>query len=143
MVDKTEWIGVDFDGTLATYDVWVPWNEFGKPIMPMVKRVRDWLKKGVTVKIVTARVSFTGGVSVCMVTGVEFTNEMMISAMQDWTDAHCGARLPVQCHKDYRMLELWDDRAVQVIPNTGRTLAEEHEAITVALKGKAYDGQKR
>jgi hypothetical protein len=33
------------------------------------------------------------------------------------------------------MIELWDDRAVQMVPNTGRTLAEEHEAELSALKG--------
>jgi len=36
------------------------------------------------------------------------------------------------------MIELWDDRAVQVIANTGKTLAEAHAAEVEALKGKTY-----
>jgi hypothetical protein len=27
--------------------------------------------------------------------------------------------LPVTCEKDMAMVEFWDDKAVQVIPNTG------------------------
>ena len=33
---------------------------------------------------------------------------------------HFGVVLPVTNVKDWHMLELWDDRAVQVEPNTGR-----------------------
>jgi hypothetical protein len=34
------------------------------------------------------------------------------------------------------MIELWDDRAIQVEPNTGRTVFDEFEAEAVALRGK-------
>jgi hypothetical protein len=40
-------------------------------------------------------------------------------AIGDWCEEHIGVRLPITCTKDYGMVELWDDRAVQVIPNTG------------------------
>lgn len=35
------------------------------------------------------------------------------------------------------MTELWDDRAVQVVANTGQTLSDEHEAVVAALRGRA------
>ncbi len=39
--------------------------------------------------------------------------------IQAWCLEHVGEVLPVTPAKDYDMVELWDDRAVQVIPNTG------------------------
>lgn len=35
-------------------------------------------------------------------------------------ETHIGRVLPITNIKDYQMIELWDDRAVQVIPNTGQ-----------------------
>ena len=131
------WIGVDLDGTLAHYDKWVGWNSFGTPIKPMVERVKKWLSEDREVRIMTARVGVEpDDVNRCYVTGENFTNAMMANAIQDWTEHHIGARLTVTCVKDVRMIELWDDRAVQVVPNTGRTLAEEHAAELAALEGK-------
>lgn len=71
----------------------------------------------------------------CYVTDQKFTNAMMADAIQDWTEKHLGARLTVTCVKDLHMIELWDDRAVQVVVNTGRTLAETHAAELAALRG--------
>ena len=42
------------------------------------------------------------------------------SAIERWMDAELGYRLPITHEKDHLMLELWDDRVVQVVPNTGR-----------------------
>ena len=36
------------------------------------------------------------------------------------------------------MVELWDDRCVQVVANTGRTLADERAAAAEASRGKAW-----
>ena len=36
-----------------------------------------------------------------------------------WCLKHLGEALPITCIKDMRMTELWDDRAIQVVPNTG------------------------
>lgn len=131
------WIGVDLDGTLAHYDEWIGWNVFGEPIEPMAARVRRWLASDVEVRIFTARIGVDDeAVGACRVTGERFTNVMMAEAIQDWTERHLGARLTVTCVKDAHMIEVWDDRAVQVVPNTGRTLAEEHAAEMSALEGK-------
>jgi hypothetical protein len=43
-------------------------------------------------------------------------------AIDKWCREHVGVVLPVTHEKDYGMVELWDDRAVQVEPNTGRRL---------------------
>lgn len=106
------WIGVDLDGTLAEYGGWTAEDEFGAPIMPMVNRVKAWLAEGKEVRIVTAR-AYAGD------EGQERDIRHIIVAIQDWTEKHTGARLRVQAHKDFNMIALWDDRAVQIIPNTG------------------------
>lgn len=142
------WIGVDMDGTFARYDeTWLPWNKFGPPIPPMIDRMKGWLSGGRKLRIVTARVypyvhdqAQLGVMNItkkCLVTGQSFTIADMLDAIGDYTEKHVGARLGATCAKDYQMLQLWDDRAVQVVPNTGRTLAEEHDAIVAALQGKA------
>lgn len=127
------WVGVDLDGTLFTYDKWVSWSTFGEPIAPMMERVCAWLDAGVTVKIVTARVST--GASTCRVTGVAFDNEKMTVAIQDHLEKHGLPRLEVTCMKDVDMIELWDDRAVQVMPNTGKTVFE-HAAEQLVYCGE-------
>jgi hypothetical protein len=107
------WIGVDLDGTLAVYDGWVHETHIGEPVPAMAFRVRKWLADDRTVKIFTARVSTNQGRAVATVDAIR-------AAIQDWTEKHFGARLEVVCEKDYGMIELWDDRAVQVVPNTGK-----------------------
>jgi hypothetical protein len=106
------WIGVDFDGTLATHGA----GQFGlgDPVPAMVERVRAWLRQGKTVKVVTARVG-PGN--------TRDEKREARAAIQDWCSRHVGAALPVTCCKDFGMLELWDDRAVGVVPNTGATRA--------------------
>lgn len=142
--DKTYgWIGVDLDGTLAHYEKWTGWNQFGEPIPKMAERVRQWLREGVEVRIVTARVGpfvpkFDSMKNqTCRLTGARFSNRDMINAIQDWTQRHLGQRLKVTCSKDIAMIELWDDRAIQVVANTGNTLADEYESQLEALRGKA------
>lgn len=101
------WIGVDLDGTLAEYNGWVGPDHIGAPVPLMLQRVKAWLEAGKTVKIFTARVAFDEDGSVG-------------SAIKTWCLKHVGQELEVTCKKDYGMMELWDDRAVQVVPNTGR-----------------------
>ena len=100
------WIGVDLDGTLAHYDRWRGMEHIGAPVVPMLLRVRQWLADGRSVRIMTARVS-----------GPDHTSAR--SAIESWCLKHLGVVLPVTNAKDFDMLELWDDRAVQVYPNTG------------------------
>jgi hypothetical protein len=103
------WIGVDFDGTLATYAN-DQGDECGLPIRPMVDRVKQWRATGLTVKIVTARAS---------------TDDVKrhVHLLAAWCLEHLGEVLPVVSGKDYDMIELWDDRAVAVHFNTGKQLS--------------------
>ena len=128
------WIGVDLDGTLAHYDKWVQWDVIGAPIELMYQRVVRWLAEGKDVRIFTARVAYAN--DKCYVSGKEFTREDIVRVIQNWRELHGLPRLPVTHEKDFRMIELWDDRAVQVIPNTGRTIADELEAERTARAGK-------
>lgn len=126
-------IALDLDGTLATYDKWVQWDSIGEPIPAMVGRVREWIANGAEVYIFTARAS--RDIDNCYVTKTKFTREQVIEAVQNWLEKHDMPRLPVTATKFNFFDEFWDDRAVQVIKNTGRTLSEEHEAEKQALRG--------
>jgi hypothetical protein len=111
------WIGVDLDGTLAKYEGWTG-NPFsiGDPVPKMVERVKQWLRDGEQVWIVTARVNFEDR------SGPEsdpFHQGMVLDSINKWCLRHVGRALPVTYKKNRSMMELWDDRAVQVIPNTG------------------------
>lgn len=104
------WIGVDLDGTLAHYSGWRGETVIGEPVPAMVDRVKAWLRQGREVRIFTARVwDDEGRRDVVHVR----------SAIWNWTLEHIGQGLPITNIKDFKMVELWDDRAVQVIPNTG------------------------
>jgi hypothetical protein len=107
------WVGVDLDGTLAQYEGWVSPTHIGEPIPLMVERVKHWLAEGKEVRIFTARVYYDTNTD-----KKEFLNVCI--AIQQWCKWHIGEVLPITCRKDYGMVELWDDRAVQVIPNTGK-----------------------
>jgi hypothetical protein len=96
------WIGVDLDGTLAEYKGWRGPDHVGRPIRAMRLRVVRWLAEGKDVRIFTAR------------------NEESYPAIRRWCRRHLAQELPITNVKDFAMIELWDDRAVQVIPNTGR-----------------------
>ncbi len=98
------WIGVDLDGTLACDGPWKGDDHVGKPVPLMLRRVKYWLSKGMTVKIVTARAS----------------KPELIPAVKKWLTAQGLPELEVTNGKDFDMIELWDDRAVQVVQNTGR-----------------------
>lgn len=109
-----EWIGVDLDSTLAHYDGWKGPTHIGAPIPLMVERVKAWLTEGITVKVFTARV---GPVDLSKV-GADYP-AIALKAIEDWCLEHIGVVLPVTHMKDFSMWQLWDDRAVQVEPNTG------------------------
>lgn len=102
------WIGVDLDGTLAFYDGWKGPEHIGLPIPLMERRVDGWLTEGKDVRILTARVTPDKPDAIrCR------------EAIEKWLQLHFDRVLPITHAKDPAMLELWDDRAVQVVPNSG------------------------
>jgi hypothetical protein len=119
------WIGVDLDGTLAYYDGW-DGGRIGAPVPAMVERVKGWLAEGKSVRIVTARVSNDASPP-------ERVEQRVW--IQRWCQEHIGRVLTVTCEKDFGMVELWDDRCVQVVKNTG--LTKEEAAGGVGAAGTA------
>lgn len=135
------WIAVDMDGTVAEYHGWTKWNEFGPPIPAMIQRIRGWLADGHDVRIFTARVSLPQDDTkeqTCYKTGEKFTSVMMKHAIAEYCEKHIGQRLRSQCYKDLHTIEIWDDRAVGVEANTGRTLTDAAVAEQNALRGKTF-----
>lgn len=120
------WIGVDLDGTLATYGGWKGADHIGEPVPAMVERVKRWLAEGCEVRVFTARVGATGHfVGNSQARDDAAFADHQVTVIQDWTERHIGVRLPVTATKDYGMITLYDDRAVQVEMNTGRILGRE------------------
>ncbi len=111
------WIGVDLDGTLAHYDGWKGIEHIGDPVPAMIERVRGWLAEGREVRIFTARVTKREDYS-------HLTAKGYIRAWLMQNGLPFG--MPITNVKDYGMIELWDDRAVQVEINTGLAYVHPH-----------------
>jgi hypothetical protein len=104
------WIGCDLDGTLAMYDGRnADAAESMQPVPEMVRKIRAHLDDGDEVVIVTARFHL---------------GDAEVKRIQDWTEKHVGQRLPVTASKDFAMLRLYDDRVIQIVPNSGLSLWE-------------------
>jgi hypothetical protein len=107
---STPWIGVDLDGTLAHDLSGISGNkglgEIGSPIKPMLNRLLKWIAEGKTVKIFTARAS----------------SPKQVALVKKWLMNHGLPDLEVTNVKDLRMIELWDDRCVQVMTNSGEPI---------------------
>ncbi len=106
----SEWVGVDLDKTLAHYGTFKDAAYIGKPIPAMVDRVKQMLKDGTDVRIFTARIA-------------EDPKGIARAAIEAWCQRNLGAALPITNTKDHWMTKLYDDRAVQVEPNTGKIVA--------------------
>jgi hypothetical protein len=106
--DIRPWIGVDLDGTLAFHEPGrFNFEHVGDPIPLMAERVKKWLTQGLQVKIFTARVCDPK------------TAPLARIVIKRWLATHGFPDLEVTCTKDFAMVELWDDRAIGVVANTG------------------------
>lgn len=113
------WYGYDLDGTLARYPgtYGIP-HGIGEPIPRMLSHLKENLKRGRDCRIVTARAA---GPFVNL-SGEDIGEFAAMKEIRDWCEEYIGRQLPVQANKDYQMIVLYDDRAVQVEANTGRIL---------------------
>ena len=114
------WIGVDLDGTLAEYHGWEGPSHIGAPVPAMVNRVRRWLDEDQDVRIFTARISGDSGPAQLA---------RIYSTIYEWCKEHLGTVLPITNVKDFQMIELWDNRCVQVEENTGRALGPSRRGL--------------
>lgn len=144
------WIGVDLDGTLAHYDGWVSVEHIGPPVPLMLARVKAWLANGQDVRIFTARVFYdsradTGTVRDYAEAQLAKWRERRTQAdraervIRDWCLLHIGQEVPITCVKDFAMMQIWDDRAVQIVPNTGQR-ADGQEATLVSSAPAVPEG---
>lgn len=113
-------IAVDLDGTLAEYHGWQGPNHIGAPISLMVSRVKNWVESGFTVVIFTAR--------------IDDDRPETVKYIQDWCEAQGLPRLQVTNVKQRDFHAFYDDRCVQVEPNTGRIVTESAKLLADRLQ---------
>jgi hypothetical protein len=115
-----QWIGVDFDGTLAHYECnWRKnYKATGDPIFRMVQRVKRWIAKGNDVRIFTARMD-------CYHPSGRLSVRTVKTPIEAWCRIHLGKVLPITNRKDHWCKAIYDDRAYHVEINTGK-ISEEH-----------------
>lgn len=109
------WVGVDLDGSLATYDGWKGADHIGEPIPMMVSRVKKMLANGQDVRIFTARID-------------DDKSGSAKKAIESWARKHVGQTLPITNIKDRHMTALYDDRAIQVKRNQGHIMGSRKQA---------------
>jgi hypothetical protein len=107
-------IAVDLDATLADDSV-ISMEDYkpyliGDPVPLMVDRVKEWLRQGKEVVILTARVHPTHGLA---------ENALTEKAIKEWCVKHIGKELLVTCEKSPMFCEIWDDKAVRIVKNRG------------------------
>ncbi len=133
-----EWVGVDLDGTLAySLDDYSDPLKIGEPIPAMVRKVKALLLAGYTVKVMTARMAD------------KEQAEAIGNVIGDWTENVVGQRLGATNEKTPGMLMQLDDKARQVVENTGevakaaRKLAAAKTAAITPADRTLYHGTKK
>lgn len=103
---------VDFDGTLAYHvESGYGLSPDPMPIPKMLEKVMKTLGKGIEVRIFTARASVPE----------------LIPEVEAWCLKHIGQKLRVTNQKDFGTIEIWDDRAREVLFNEGVFKGEEKD----------------
>ena len=75
--------------------------------------MKAWIIEGKDVRIFTARVCMSQSKK-------DFTTAY--EAIAAWCRKYIGKELKITAEKDWKMIKLWDDRCVSVIPNTGEII---------------------
>lgn len=129
-MNMTPWKGVDLDETLAEYHGYKGPKHIGKPIPKMVRRILGWKKKGIIVKIMTARVNPSNPDSETSRKAIQqWLQKYIQPLLKQIKDDPSFYEIPITHEKDCAMDELWDDKAVQVEPNTGECVDDESDSI--------------
>ena len=154
------WYGFDLDGTLATYDGWKGIDHIGEPVKPMVDLIRKMHDEGKVVKILTARVAPRHNVNTDPALGPDgpedtYDGEQSVSTfvrhadgapacavkrkyasdfIREWCEANLGFLPEITHEKDHLMLELYDDRVKQVVPNEGLLVEDLYRECGKMLK---------
>lgn len=107
---------VDLDGTLAVSHGPSAPDQIGEIVPRMAQRVRNWLAQGIEVRIFTVRVAPHP-------MEPRYVETARV-AIAEWTRKHFGRELQSTYCKECDTLEIWDDRARQVVKNQGLTEME-------------------
>lgn len=127
-VDGEKWTGFDLDGTLAEYNGWKGIDHIGDPIKPMCDLVRKLHSEGKLVKILTARVAPRNDDS--------DSNDAR-GYIEKWCEKNLGFIPSITHEKDSCMDVLYDDRAIQVIPNKGISIEEASKKLIESIDKKS------
>jgi hypothetical protein len=106
-------VAFDLDGTLAEHDGWKGYEHIGAPVAKMVERWKAYRAKGATCVIFTARAS-----------AEEADRPVAIKTIEDWAQEHLGEVPPITHEKTMHIVRMYDDRARQVLENTGEVVGE-------------------
>ena len=113
------WYAFDLDKTLAEYP---PKNgeTIGAPIPNIVRVLKKYIREGKDCRIFTARVGPDKSA---------FEINQFKYDLDRWLQKNVGTTLVATCEKDHLVMEIWDDRAKQVVPNTGEILEDTLEMM--------------
>lgn len=169
VLDPHGWYGVDLDGTLAIDICQSPGDvlAIGDPIRNTVELVKSLLAEGKQVRIFTARVGPASSEE-CYFALLNLPDDFTHPALppkppgripnrkhqeyfflyqhaliEDWCARHLGVVLPITATKDFHMRVLYDDRAIQVISNTGITLQEDYDNYKAIVQEEAINRSER
>lgn len=134
---KHPWYAIDLDGTLAEYHGHKGLHIVGEPVPRMVERVKKMLAEGKDVRIFTARIG-----KKALEINPDVQKWQVVEGIQAWCKEHIGEKLPVTNEKDYGMVEIWDDRCVQVIPNTGERINQDSHRANYMICSVCKEKQK-
>ena len=153
--DGKPWTGFDLDGTLAVYDKWEGIDHIGSPIKPMVDLIKRMHDEGKVVKVLTARVAPRSNIEIrpnpyptdqAVYDAVGRDNEERYrdiyrapkwgarEFVSDWCLKNLGFLPEITHEKDHLMLELYDDRVKQVVPNEGLLVEDLYRECGKMLK---------
>ena len=165
-VEGKGWYGFDLDGTLAKYDGWKGIDHIGEPVKPMVDLIKEMRNEGKVVKILTARVAPRANaeyknrercappdyVATADFSGLSADAKTWVENMYlildtwgarefviDWCLNNLGFLPEITHEKDHLMLELYDDRVKQVVPNEGLLVEDLYRKYEEMLKQSRAD----
>jgi hypothetical protein len=121
------WWGFDIDKTAFVDEGGTRGGVIGAPIKSMIRRIKYFLRTGRKVCIVTARVHWSEPDKDLQMTTIR-------QALNDVLGQDLANQITIRSDKDRHMIDLYDDRAKQVIPNKGILVQNELVRAITALR---------
>jgi hypothetical protein len=125
------WWGFDVDKTAFVDEGGTRGGVIGAPIMPIIRRIKYYLRVGRKVNIVSARVHPSEP-------DKSEQEQVIKQALCDVLGTERANQIGIRSDKDRHMISLVDDRVEQVIPNKGILVREELRRAVAALQKIAY-----